>query len=257
MTDEKLKYPMRINKYLANKGISTRKGVDKLIEKGKVFINGRKAVLGDKVIETDKVEVTQKANPKQYKYFAYYKPREIITHSPQKGQREIKNIFLNSPSQGGSGELFFKKNVLAGMFPIGRLDKDSEGLIILTNDGRITERLLSPDKEHQKEYIVKTTNFIKPLFISKAKTGINIGDCITRPCDIYQEGEKSFRIILKEGKKHQIRRMTDAYGIAIESLKRIRIMNIKIENLKPNDHREIKGDELKEFLNSLSLQEKL
>jgi len=236
MTEEKPKYPMRINKYLANKGVSTRKGADKLIEKGKVFINGRKAVLGDKITETDKVEVTEKINKNQYKYFAYYKPREIITHSPQKGQREIKNI---------SG--------ISGLFPIGRLDKDSEGLIILTNDGRITERLLSPNKEHEKEYIVKTTNAIKPLFIAKAKTGINIGDYITKPCEIFQDGEKSFRIILKEGKKHQIRRMTDAYGIAIESLKRIRIMNIKIESLQPNEHREIKGEELKQFLGLLSL----
>ncbi len=236
MDNKKAEFPMRINKYLAGKGISTRKGVDKLVEQGKVFINGRKAVLGDKVLETDKVEVTQKVNKGQYHYFAYYKPRQIITHSAQRGEKEIKNI---------SG--------ISGLFPIGRLDKDSEGLIILTNDGRITERLLSPDKEHEKEYQIKTANNIKPLFISKAKTGIDIGDFITKPAEVFQKDIKNFNIILKEGKKHQIRRMTDAYGIAIESLKRIRIMNIVIGNLKPNEHREIVGEELETFLKSLGL----
>ena len=229
-------FPMRINKYLAGKGYSTRRGADELIKKGRVFINGRKAILGDKVNATDKIEVAQKINQDKYKYFAYYKPRDIITHSPQKGQRGIRQILE-----------------ISGLFPIGRLDKDSEGLMILTNDGRITDRLLSPDRDHEKEYEVKTTNNIKPLFISKAKTGINIGDYITKPCEIVQEGEKAFRIILKEGKKHQIRRMTDAYGIAIDSLKRIRVMNIKIQNLKPNEHREIVGDELETFLKSLGL----
>ncbi|MGB8816228.1 MAG: pseudouridine synthase [Minisyncoccia bacterium] len=235
MIEKKAEYPMRINKYLAGKGVSTRKGVDKLIEAGKVIINGRKAVLGDKVLEIDKVEVTGKPNKNQYKYFAYYKPKETITQ--QKGQKELDKI---------SG--------VPGLFPIGRLDKDSEGLMILTNDGRITDRLLSPDKEHEKEYVVKTTNAIKPLFVAKAKIGIDIGDCITKPCQIFLEGEKGgFRIILKEGKKHQIRRMTDAYGIAIESLKRIRIMNILLGNLKPNEHREITGEELEIFLKSLGL----
>ena len=141
---------IRINKYLATQGVSTRRNADKLILAGKVLINGRKAVVGDKVVEGDKVEISKKIK-NDYIYYAYYKPRGVITHSPQRGEKDISSS-IN----------------LEGVFPIGRLDKDSEGLIILTNDGRITDRLLNPKYDNDKEYLVKTKTTIKPFQIGRA-----------------------------------------------------------------------------------------
>src|SRR3989344_8839788 len=131
---EKQTYPMRINKYLALNKYSTRRGADELVRKKQVFINNELAVLGDKVEETDKVEVRFRGKQKPYIYIAYNKPKGIVTHSAQEGEQEIKTAVA-----------------VKDIFPIGRLDKDSNGLIILTNDGRITERLLGPNHLHEKE----------------------------------------------------------------------------------------------------------
>ncbi len=225
----------RINKYLAMKGVSTRKDADKLIEAGKVIINGRRAVLGDKVKEGDKVEVIKKPTA-NYVYYAYHKPRGIITHSPQKGEKDITSSIP-----------------LKGVFPVGRLDKDSEGLIILTNDGRITDRLLNPKYDHDKEYIVKTRVPVKEFQLKAMEKGMELEGITTAPCKTKLLTEKSFSITISEGQKHQIRRMCDALTLPIESLKRVRVMNIQLGKLTANDYRKIQGDELKTFLTSLSL----
>ena len=226
---------IRINKYLASQGVSTRKDADKLIEAGKVIINGRRAVLGDKVKEGDKVEITKKIKS-DYVYYAYNKPRGVITHSPQKGETDI----LTSVG-------------LKGVFPVGRLDKDSEGLIILTNDGRITDRLLNPKYDHEKEYIVKTRMSIKEFQLKVMEKGMELEGIITAPCKTKLIDEKVFSIIISEGQKHQIRRMCDALTLPIENLKRVRVMNIKLGSLKSNTFKKIEGEVLKEFLKSLGL----
>ena len=230
------KKEIRINKYLANKGVCTRREADKIIESGKVFINGKKAILGDKVKETDKVEVKNKTK-KTYLYYVYNKPRGIITHSPQNGEKDITS------SIG-----------LKGVFPIGRLDKDSEGLIILTNDGRITDRLLSSKYEHDKEYVVKTRTPVKQFQLSVMEGGMKLEGIETKPCKTKLLNDDSFSIILTEGQKHQIRRMCDNLSMQIESLRRVRIMNIKLGDLKLNQYKKIEGEELKNFLTSLSLE---
>ncbi len=225
-------FPMRINKYLASKQYCTRREADTLIEKGKVFINGKQAVLGDKVGEKDVVDVKFRA--KKYRYFAYHKPRGIITHSPQGDEKDIAMV---SP--------------IKDVFPIGRLDKDSYGLIILTDDGRITDKLLNPDYEHEKEYRVTTAVKLRPSFKEHMEKGIDIGGYKTKKCRVEVIGEKMFTIVLTEGKKHQIRRMCAAlHNDAIE-LVRTRIMNIRLGNLASGANREIKGDELTAFLKSL------
>jgi len=216
-------YPMRINKYLAFKKISTRRGADLLVENKKVFINDKLAVLGSKVLELDKVEV-RGAKQKEYEYFAYNKPIGIETDSPKKG-----------------------------FFPLGRLDKNSHGLLILTNDGRITDSLLNPKYFHEKEYIVRTSNKLRGSFKQKMETGVNIEGYITKKCKVKIINDFTFRIILTEGKKHQIRRMCSALFQEIADLKRERIMNIKLGNLKPGALREIKGEELDTFLETLGL----
>ncbi|MFA5095501.1 MAG: pseudouridine synthase [Candidatus Paceibacterota bacterium] len=214
-------YPMRINKYLAWKKISTRRGADELIEKKKVFINGKLAMLGSKVKENDTVEV-KGAEKKKYIYFAYNKPIGIETGSPKEG-----------------------------LFPLGRLDKASHGLIILTNDGRITDQLLNPKYFHEKEYVVKTLNKLRSNFKQKMEAGVNIEGYITKKCKVNIKNDFTFRIVLTEGKKHQIRRMCSALFQEVADLKRERIMNIKLGNLKPNAFREIKGEELAIFLGSM------
>jgi 23S rRNA pseudouridine2604 synthase len=216
-------YPMRINKYLALKKISTRRGADELIQEKKVFINGKLAVLGSKVAEGDKVEV-KGGKAKEYTYFAYNKPIGVETASPKEG-----------------------------LFPLGRLDKASHGLLILTNDGRITDQLLSPKYFHEKEYVVKTSNKLRSSFKDKMEKGVNIEGYKTKPCKVKIINDFTFRIILTEGKKHQIRRMCSALFQEVADLKRERIMNIKLGALKPKGLREIKGKELAEFLKLLGM----
>jgi len=232
-------YPMRINKYLAWKKISTRRGTDELVENKKVFINGKLALLGSKVNENDKVEIKGNKNPKVYVYFAYNKPIDTITHSPQKGEHDIREDLKST-------------TIPKDVFPIGRLDKNSHGLIILTNDGRITDQLLSPKYFHEKEYIVKTSNKLRSNFKQKMEAGVNIEGYVTKKCKVTIVNENTFKVILTEGKKHQIRRMCSRLFQEVADLKRERIMNIKLGNLKPNGFREIKGEELIIFLKSLT-----
>ena len=226
---------IRINKYLAQHGIATRRDADKLISAGKVIINGYKAVLGDKVTEQDKIEVLGRPT-KKLVYYAYNKPRGVITHSPQNGEKDV-----------------LTSSKLKGVFPIGRLDKDSEGLLILTNDGRITDRLLSPKYVHEKEYLVKTRIPVKQFHMNVMEGGMDIEGAKTKPCVARIAGEDTFRIILTEGQKHQIRRMCDHLNLPIDSLKRVRIMNIRVDGIKSNEYKEIAGKELQDFLKSLGL----
>jgi 23S rRNA pseudouridine2604 synthase len=225
-------FPMRINKYLAHKNLCTRREADTLISAGKVLLNGRPAVLGDKVKEADDVKVLFRT--KKYRYFAYNKPRGIITHSPGEYEKDIRQSIP-----------------LAGVFPIGRLDKDSEGLIILTDDGRITDKLLNPDYDHEKEYTVTTREPLPENFKARMEKGVNIEGYMTKPCVIKILGSKRFSIALTEGKKHQIRRMCAALDLSIDELKRTRVMNIQLKGLEGGDLREIQGTDLALFLKSL------
>lgn len=231
------KYPMRINKYLALEKHSTRRGADELISQKIVFINGVLAKLGDKVQEGDKVEVRFRAGKKkELVYLAYNKPRGIVTHSADTGDKDIKDVVP-----------------IKDIFPIGRLDKDSSGLIILTNDGRITERLLGPAYYHEKEYEVTTKEKLRNNFEEKMEAGVQIDRDKTRPCEVEILGEKKFRVILTEGKKHQIRRMVTALHQEVNTLKRVRVMNIELNKLSEGESRKIEGEELKTFLNLLGL----
>lgn len=235
-------YPIRINKYLALHGYDTRRGADELIKRGIVLVNGTVARPGEYVQEGDTVTVKQRQQ-KAYTYIAYHKPVGVITHSPQEGEVDIKQ----------KGKL---SGIPDDVFPLGRLDKASSGLIILTNDGRITDRLLHPDYEHEKEYVVRTKKTIGPSFKRILEKGVDIEGYTTRPCSVDIIGEDRFVIRLSEGKKHQIRRMVVALKNDVISLMRTRIMNIKIGTLKPGAHRVIDGKEKEIFLTSLGLLQK-
>jgi 23S rRNA pseudouridine2604 synthase len=225
---------MRINKYLALHKYASRREADKLIEAGRVTINGTKAVLGSAVMEGDTVEVAGAL--KTYRYFAYNKPRGIITHSPQGEEESIEDILP-----------------LKDVFPIGRLDKDSCGLIILTDDGRITDALLNPKNEHEKEYEVSTLDELPKDFKKIMERGVNIGDYTTKPCQVEILGKRAFSITLTEGKKHQIRRMCGAFGVSAVLLKRVRVLNIALGSLKEGAYRPIQEMELADFLESVGM----
>lgn len=231
---------MRINKYLAHIGVASRREADELIAKGKVTVNGKKAEMGQHVYEKDSVAVVGKTKPKTY--LAYYKGRGIITHSPAEGEVDI------------AGRLA-KDYGITHVSPIGRLDKDSEGLIILSNDGRITGPLLDSEAEHEKEYDVTVDKNISGMFIRAMENGVDIEGYRTKPAKVETNprNEKRFRLTITEGKKHQIRRMCAALGYQVQALKRVRIMNIELGKLKPNQYRKIEGKELQRFLQDLTV----
>jgi 23S rRNA pseudouridine2604 synthase len=235
-----MEFPMRINKYLAHQGIASRREADVLVEARKVLINGKKAKNGDQVYEKDMVEV--KGATKQKTYLAYYKGRGIITHSPSEREVDIKARLE-------------KDYGITNVSPVGRLDKDSEGLIILSNDGRITGPLLDPDSDHEKEYEVAVDKTVGLMFIKAMSNGVEIEGYRTKPARVaaHKTNPKHFTIVLTEGKKHQIRRMCAALGYQVQHLKRTRITNIKLDKLKPNQYRKITGPELDTFLKELSL----
>jgi 23S rRNA pseudouridine2604 synthase len=230
---------MRINKYLALHDYATRKGGDELVAKGLVFVNGKKAKLGDQVEETDNVEVRMNTHIK-YAYYAYNKPIGVITHSPQRGEKDIKQDVEHFAD-------------LRGIFPVGRLDKDSHGLMILTNDGRITDKLLNPERNHEKEYKVRTQLKLRDSFKKYMEAGVDIDGYVTKKCKVKVTGEFTFFITLGEGKKHQIRRMVAALHNAVEDLERVRILNIKLGELKRGEYRKLEGAELKLFLKTVGM----
>lgn len=233
-------FPMRINKYLAHKGIATRRDADELIAKKTVLINGQIAQIGDRVTERDHVELRKHVRPTAYAYIAFNKPAGMDTHREETG---TPNIFDSLPSD-------LKRMKL---FPVGRLDKASRGLIILTNDGRITDRLLNPAYAHEKTYEVKTKAPLRESFKEAMERGVNIEEYETRPADVKILAENRFRATITEGKTHQIRRMVVALHNEVADLKRTRIMNIELGNLPVSGWRPIEGEELATFMRALGL----
>lgn len=235
-----MEFPMRINKYLAHTGVASRREADVLIAAGKVTINGKKAEMGQTVEETDTVAVVGKTKAKSY--YAYYKGRGVITHSPAEHETDIATKIANDYG-------------ITHVSPIGRLDKDSEGLMILSNDGRITGPLLDPELSNEKVYEVLVDKRISAMFVRAMEAGVDIEGYRTKPAKVTTnpKNELRFELTITEGKKHQIRRMCAALGYQVQSLKRKRILNIELGKLKPNQYRKIAGDELQTFLKALGL----
>ena len=230
-------YPMRINKYMALKQYATRREADELISSGIVFINGKKAVLGDTVNQKDKVEVKTTAPKEGYRYFAYNKPVGVVTSLPAKDEKSILDVT----------EFPIK------VFPLGRLDKESTGLIIMTNDGRITDKLLNPKNIHEKEYVVTVDKPIEHNFLVNLINGIRLGEYVTKKAKARRIDKHTFEIIITEGKNRQIRRMCASFGYNVKTLTRIRVMNILLGTLKPGTFKEISGVELDTLLASLGI----
>ena len=223
----------RINKYLAESGVCSRREADKLIADGRVRIDGEPAVMGSKVMPGQKVTVNGKniAKNEDLVLIAFNKPIGIVSTTDQ---REKDNIidYINYGQR---------------IFPIGRLDKESEGLILLTNDGDIVNKILRAGNYHEKEYVVTVNKDITPEFLRIMSSGVPILETVTRPCKIEQIDKKVFKIILTQGLNRQIRRMCEALGYRVRALTRIRIMNIKLNHLKSGTWRNLTPKELEDL----------
>jgi len=225
----------RINKYLSEVGYCSRRAADRIIEEGKVTINGKISDLGTKVEGGDQVEVegqkVEKSTTQKKIYLAFNKPIGIVCTTDRRVEPDNIIDFIKYPTR---------------IFPIGRLDKYSEGLIFLTNDGDIVNKILRAKNNHEKEYIVSVNRQINREFIQRMSNGIRILETITKNCYVKQLGSKKFKIILTQGLNRQIRRMCESLGYKVQSLKRIRIMNIKLD-VQPGKYRELTKEELLEL----------
>lgn len=227
---------MRLNKFISSTGICSRREADKLIELNRVTVNGKIAELGTQVSDADEIKIDGKPlNAKEQSiYIAFNKPVGITSTTDLKDKDNIID-FIHHPKR---------------IFPIGRLDKPSEGLIFLTNDGDIVNKILRAGNNHEKEYIVMVDKPITEEFIQRMGNGIAILDTVTKKCYVKQEGKNRFRIILTQGLNRQIRRMCEALDYNVSKLKRTRIMNITLEKLDVGEWRYLTKDEINS-INSL------
>ena len=224
---------VRINKYLSDAGMCSRREADRLVEEGKVLIDGQPAVMGSKVFPGQKVTIAGKTIEKEEKMvlIAFNKPQGIVCTTDR---REPDNIidFINYGSR---------------IFPIGRLDKDSEGLILLTNDGEIVNKILRAGNHHEKEYLVTVNKPITPEFLKGMAGGVPILDTVTKPCIVEALDKNRFRIVLTQGLNRQIRRMCEYFEYRVISLQRIRIMNVNLGRLQLGGYRNLTDWELEEL----------
>lgn len=238
---------IRLNKYLSEAGVCSRREADRLIESGIVTVDGKTAAPGMKVEDGQEVRVGKKVvkSKTEKTVLAVYKPAGIVC---TEDKREKKNIirFLNYPVR---------------ITYAGRLDKDSEGLLIMTNDGDLINGMMRARYAHEKEYKVRVNKEVTPEFIEKMSRGVHIRDkeknldAVTRPCTVKKTGKYTFSIILTQGLNRQIRRMCEALGYKVNVLKRIRIMNVELGDLKPGQVRELTEQELKELYGTVKERE--
>lgn len=226
--------PIRINKYLSEIGFCSRRAADKLIDEGRVTINGKVPEMGAKVVPGDEICVDGKAIEQTKEtpvYIAFNKPIGIVCTTDTRVERNNIIEYINFPTR---------------IFPIGRLDKPSEGLIFLTNDGDIVNKILRARNNHEKEYIVSVDRPLTTQFIHKMANGIPILDTVTRNCEVEQLSRFTFRIVLTQGLNRQIRRMCEYLEYEVVKLKRIRIMNIQLD-VPLGKWRHLTSDELNQL----------
>ena len=226
--------PVRLNKYMSDSGVCSRRQADRYVEEGRVTVDGVTAVMGQKVTPGQTVCLDGKeimVNRKRI-VLAVNKPQGIVCTTEK---REKDNIvdFIGYPER---------------IYPMGRLDKDSEGLILMTNDGELMDQILRARNYHEKEYIVRVNRPVTMDFLKQMRQGVPILDTVTRPCQVEKIGPYMFKIILTQGLNRQIRRMCEALDYRVRWLKRVRIMNINLGQLPTGEYREVKGRELQELI---------
>ena len=227
------KEPVRLNKYLSEAGVCSRREADRLIETGRVTVDGKKAVTGMRVMPGQVVKIGQKTVSRQDEMvvLAVNKPRGIVCTEERRERNSIVR-FLDYPVR---------------VTYVGRLDKDSRGLLLMTNNGDIINRMMRAANYHEKEYKVTVDKEITDDFIRKMASGVAILDTVTRPCRVEKLGKYTFRIILTQGLNRQIRRMCETLGYEVRDLVRVRIMNIRLGSLKEGEYRKVTDAELNEL----------
>jgi pseudouridine synthase len=239
MNEPSISFPLRLNRYLALKGYATRRAADDLIRAGKVLVNGLPGVIGQKLSAQDHVEIRSRdvaSDRNDYRYALCYKPRGVVTHSPRPGEQGAARS-VGRPD----------------LFPVGRLDKESEGLLVLTDDGRITERLLHPRYQHEKEYDVTVREAVGPEVPGALLAGVRDGGEFLQAKEASRTGRHTLAITLTEGKKHQIRRMLATLNLTVERLVRVRIMDFRLGELRPGESRLLRAKEREQLLRDLGL----
>lgn len=234
---------VRLNKYLSEIGHCSRRAADKLIDAGRIEVNGKKVEMGQKVVPTDRIEidgVLVENLQERTIYLAFNKPVGIVCTTDTRVEKDNIIEYINYPSR---------------IFPIGRLDKPSEGLILLTNDGDIVNKILRARNNHEKEYLVTVNKPVTKEFIEKMAQGVPILNTVTRKCEVEQIHKKQFRIVLTQGLNRQIRRMCEYLDYKVIKLKRIRIMNIKLD-LGVGKYRELTKKEFNELNRLLKTSKK-
>lgn len=239
---KEVKQGLRLNKYLSDAGICSRRQADHYIEEGKVRIDDHIAKMGEKVFPKQKVICCGKLVERQKEekvLLAFYKPKGVVCTTSHRDKNNIIDY------------IGYEKRI----FPIGRLDKNSEGLILLTNEGELSDQILRSSNYHEKEYIATLNKDITDQDLQKLREGIPILDTVTRPCKVYRLRSNVFRIILTQGLNRQIRRMCEYLGYRVVYLKRIRIMNIMLDNIPKGEYREVTKKEWKELKQMLENKE--
>ncbi len=233
---------IRLNKYLSDSGVCSRREADRIIEAGRVCIDGHVALMGEKVEEGQKVTVDGKPveNKNGLILLAVNKPIGVVCTTSDKDRAQNIVEFINYPER---------------IYPIGRLDKDSEGLLLMTNRGDITDKILRGSNMHEKEYIVKVNKPIDDKFVTTMENGVPILDTVTRKCKVIPVGKQQFKITITQGLNRQIRRMCEYCGYKVVSLKRLRILNIKLGDLKTGEYRIVSNDERKKLFDIIGYKE--
>lgn len=233
----------RLNKYLAACGVCSRRDADKLIEEGRVTVNGKAAAIGSMVSDSDTIAVNGKTIGGKNKkvVLAYYK--QVGVTCTQRDKYAEKKI---------SDQLKYPVRLTYA----GRLDKDSEGLIIMTNDGMLIDAMMRGANRHEKEYVVKVAKEISQEFLESMARGVRLEelDITTRPCDIKKLGKYTFNIILTQGVNRQIRRMSKTLGYEVKEIKRTRVMNVELASLKPGEYRRLQGEELQQLYETCGMR---
>lgn len=227
---EQKKEPVRLNKYLSESGVCSRREADKLIESGRVTVDGVRAQTGMKVLPGQDVRVGKQrvGRAEEMVVLAVNKPRGIICTEERRERKSIVR-FLNYPTR---------------VTYIGRLDKDSRGLLLMTNNGDIINKMMRAGNRHEKEYKVTVDKEITDAFVQQMSQGVEILDTVTRPCEVQKLGKYTFSIVLTQGLNRQIRRMCEALGYEVKDLLRVRVMNIELKGLKEGQYRKLTDEEL-------------
>lgn len=226
--------PVRLNKYLSDAGFCSRREADRMVEQGRIMVDGVRAVQGMRVLPSQRIVVDGRVvgYEKEKIILAVNKPAGVVCTTTDRFKEQNIVDFIHYPKR---------------IYPVGRLDKNSEGLILMTNQGEIVNKILKASNYHEKEYVVTVNKPVTPEFLAAMQKGVPILDTVTRPCKIKKEGKRTFRIILTQGLNRQIRRMCEYLGCRVEKLNRVRIMNICLGELPVGAYRVLTEEEIREL----------